>query len=106
MKWIIPLSLLVLFELIADVLAKEWSLQRGYILVGGALLSYLIANSFWLFALKNGSGLARGSIIFSVASAFIAIILGLLFFKENITRTQIAGMALGLISIALILWND
>ena len=106
MKWILPIAMLIFFEFIADILAKEWSLQRGYMLAGGALLSYLIANSFWLFALKNGSGLARGAVIFSVASGIMAVLLGVILFKEGVTKVQIVGMILGVISIGLIVWND
>ncbi|OHA17361.1 MAG: hypothetical protein A2830_01250 [Candidatus Taylorbacteria bacterium RIFCSPHIGHO2_01_FULL_44_110] len=106
MKWILPISLLIIFELIADILAKEWSLHKGYTLAGGALISYLIANSFWLFALKNGSGLARGAVIFSLASGIIAVVLGVVLFKEEVTKIQMTGMILGVISIGLIFWND
>ncbi len=106
MSWILPLSLLIAFELVADILAKQWSIHRGYALATGALLSYLIANSFWLFALKNGSGLARGAALFSVASAIIAILLGVLFYREELGKIQIIGLLLGLISIALLFWND
>ena len=106
MKWIVPISLLIFFELVADIFAKEWSVQSGYILATGALVSYVIANSFWLFALKNGSGLARGAVIFSVASAIVAIILGVFLFKENVTKVQMTGMILGLVAITLIFWND
>jgi len=109
MKWILPISFLVIFELVADVLAKEWTLHKGsagYIFAGCALVAYLIGNSFWLFALKDGSGLARGSVIFSVASGIAAIIIGLVFFKENVTRIEMIGLILGLISVTLILWNE
>jgi len=106
MKWIFPIFLLIFFEFIADILAKQWSIHRGFMLATGALLSYLVANSFWLFALKNGSGLARGAVIFSVASGIIAVGLGLLVYKEEVTRTQVIGLVLGLISIGLIFWND
>lgn len=106
MKWIFPLFLLIVFEFIADIFAKQWSLHRGYMLATGALLSYLIANSFWLFALKNGSGLARGAVLFSVASGVIAVGLGIFLYKEEITRTQLVGLILGLVSIGLLFWND
>lgn len=106
MKWILPLSLLVAFEFIADILAKEWSIKSGVILAAAALLAYLIANSFWLFALKNGSGLARGAVLFSIASGVIAVLLGLFLFKETVTRIQLIGLILGLISITLIFWNN
>ncbi len=106
MKWILPITLLIVFEFLADLLAKQWSLDRRVALAIGALLSYLVANSFWLFALKNGSGLARGAVIFSVASAIVAVALGTLFYKEEVSKIQILGIILGLASVTLLFWND
>ncbi|MEK7209130.1 MAG: EamA family transporter [Patescibacteria group bacterium] len=106
MFWIIPLAVLVLFELIADVLAKEWSL-RNYplILATAALLGYLIANTSWLIALRYGSGLARGAIVFSVASAILATGVGLLVYKEQLSFIQIIGAMLGIVALILIFWE-
>jgi drug/metabolite transporter (DMT)-like permease len=106
MQWLLPLGLLIAFEFIADIFAKEWSLRRSIFLAVGALASYMIANTFWLFALKNGSGLARGAVLFSVGSGVVALLLGILFYKEELTRLQIIGLILGLISLACIFWND
>ncbi|QQR82210.1 hypothetical protein IPJ70_02925 [Candidatus Campbellbacteria bacterium] len=105
MKWLIPISILVLFELIADVLAKNWSLRGGWLLAGGALIAYFLANTFWLFALQNGAGLARGAVIFSVASAILAVALGLFVYHEPLTYYEIAGVLLGLLAITLIFWK-
>lgn len=104
-QWLIPLSILILFELIADILAKNWSLNGGWIMATTALGAYLLANTFWLFALRNGSGLGRGAIIFSIMSAIIAIILGLFLYQEKATINQIIGMILGLISLVFIFWE-
>ena len=103
--WLLPLGLLIVFELVADVLAKEWSLHGQAIRWIGAIAAYVVANTFWLFALRQGSGLARGAIIFSVASAIIAVSLGLFLYKENITRLQIIGVLVGIISLVLIFWE-
>lgn len=105
MKWILPLSLLIIFECIADIFAKNWSLKGGWLLVFLALLSYVIANTFWLFALKNGSGLGKGAIIFSIATAVVAIIIGVLFYKEDVSRLQMVGIFLGLLSLVFIFWE-
>ena len=103
MTWVFPLALLVTFECVADVLAKQWSLDHEQThLAVGALLAYLVANTFWLFALKNGSGLTRGAILFSVASALVATFIGLVFYKESLSRTQFVGLGFGLVSIILI----
>src|SRR3989338_7767031 len=106
MIWIIPLSVLIVFELIADIFAKEWSLgKRSVSYAVLALLSYMLANTSWLIALKNGSGLARGAILFSVASAILASGIGLIFYKEHLSAIQIAGVLIGIVSIFLIFWE-
>ncbi|MGV8087149.1 MAG: EamA family transporter [Candidatus Woesearchaeota archaeon] len=102
-NWVFPLALLIVFELIADIFAKEWSLKQHTIWLAAASLgAYLIANTFWLFALKNGSGLAKGAMIFSISSAAIAIILGYFIYKESLTTMQLTGLGFGVISLVLL----
>jgi len=105
MQWLLPLGLLIFFELIADILAKNWSLRGGWTLALGALTAFLVANTFWLFALKNGSGLAKGAMIFSIVSAVLAICLGVLFYKETLGRVQLVGLSLGLFALACMFWE-
>ncbi len=104
--WIIPLAILIFFEGIADIFAKEWSLgNRSIYYAVWALLAYLLANTSWLIALKYGSGIARGAIIFSLASAVLATVIGLVFYKEQLTTLQLAGVGLGIVSLVLIFWE-
>jgi drug/metabolite transporter (DMT)-like permease len=106
MHWLIPLGILVFFELIADIFAKEWSLgNKSFLYAVLALFAYMLANSSWLFALKYGSGLARGAIIFSVASAVLASLIGVLYYKETLSTVQAFGVVLGITSIVLIFWE-
>lgn len=106
MHWLIPLFILVFFEFIADILAKEWSV-RGFplVLAVGSLLAYMLANTSWLYALKYGSGLARGAVVFSIASAVLATFIGLVMYHEEVTKIQVFGIVLGLIAIAFIFWE-
>ena len=104
-QWLLPLLVLILFELIADVLAKNWSLNGGWFLAIASLTAYLLANTFWLFALKNGSGLGRGAIIFSLVSAIIAILLGVFLYHEKVSTIQMVGITFGLVSLVLIFWE-
>ena len=104
--WLFLLGLVIIFEIAADILSKEWSLNpRFYFLIGG-ISFYLLANIAWLFSLRYGSGLARGVSIFSVACAVLAIVIGVVFYKEEISRLQLVGMVLGVFSLILIFWND
>ncbi|KKS04386.1 MAG: hypothetical protein UU82_C0024G0002 [Candidatus Nomurabacteria bacterium GW2011_GWC2_41_8] len=105
MFWVIPLIFLILFEIVADIFAKEYSLRDNWYFWGGALLAYVLANMFWLWAIKSGSGLARGAIIFSVSSAVLAIIIGLYFYGEQTNKFQFMGMILGVLALILIFWE-
>ena len=104
--WLIPLFLLIIFEGIADIFSKEWSLngRLGYWLA--AIVAYVTANIFWLAAMRGGSGLARGAALFSVASAVLAVGIGAIVFKENISTYEFAGVVLGILAIVLILWPE
>ncbi len=105
MLWIVPISFLILFELVADIIAKEYSLKGGWVLWTGAILGYILANIFWLSAMKEGVELARGAVIFSVSSAIIAVLIGIFIFHEETSRLQIVGFALGVVSLLLIFWE-
>lgn len=104
--WVPFLLLLIVFEIVADIFAKEWSLKGKFIFWFLAILSYVIANSFWLIAIRKGSGLARGAIIFSIGSAILAIIIGVVFYKEQTSKLQIAGLLTGLAAIVMLSWAE
>ncbi len=103
--WILFLALLILFEAAADILAKEWSLRGHALRWLGAIGAYVLANTFWLFSLRSGAQLSRGAIIFSVVSAMLAVVIGIIFYKEQATRLQVAGMFIGIVAITFILWE-
>jgi multidrug transporter EmrE-like cation transporter len=105
MIWIAPLLGLIGFEVIADIFAKEYSLKGG-LLWFGAIMSYVIANSFWLYSLKHGAGLARGATIFSVSTAVLATIIGVYFYHEELKTFQIIGIAFGMVALILIFWKQ
>ncbi len=95
MLWILPITLLIAFEVIADIFAKQWSLGSKHLWIF-ALAAYLIGNVFWL---------SRGAVIFSLSTEILAIGIGLLFYHETVNRVQMLGMFLGLVSLFLILWE-
>lgn len=105
MGWVFPLLMLIVFEGVADILSKEWAVRGKFTWWLLAIGGYVVANTFWLFAIRNGSGLTRGAIIFSVGSAILAVAIGLLLYREEISRMQALGVVLGLVAVALISWN-
>ena len=104
-NWILPISLLILFEIIADIFSKEYSLKGGWLFWCLGILGYVVANIFWLSAIKNGSGLARGATIFAVGSGIVAATIGLYFYNESVSKVQFVGIIFGLVSLVLIFWE-
>lgn len=102
MAWLLPLIGLIAFELVADIFAKEYSLRRTLAFAAISLLCYVICNAFWLLSLRNGAGLARGAVLFSVASAILACVIGAGFYEETITTYQWIGIGIGLVAIGLL----
>lgn len=105
MNWLILISFVIVLEVFADILAKEYALKGNWYFWLGSLMFYLIATIFWLSSMKNGSGLARGVIIFSVGTTIAAIIAGIIFYSETTNKIQFTGMILGALSLILILWE-
>ncbi len=103
MNWLRGVSLLILFECIADILAKEYSIRGTWPYWVAAIGGYIIANIFWLWGIKDGSGLARGAVIFSVGSEILAIALGIFLYKEKIDHYQILGIIFGFVSLTFFL---
>jgi drug/metabolite transporter (DMT)-like permease len=92
----------MIFELIANFFAGLYgSLQILWVFIL-ALSLYGLANFFWLHALKNGSGLVRGSLYFTIISLTATVILGLAVYQEMINLTKFLGITFGLISLVLL----
>lgn len=105
MIWILPLVLLIAFEAIADTFAEEYALHGGWFWFA-AITCYVIGNTFWLYSIRHGSGLARGAAIFSVSTAVLATSIGFFAFHEKLHYLQTLGIVLGLVSLILIFWKQ
>ena len=93
---------LVAFEIVADVLARQFSINGklvfGVLSIGG----YVLASFAWLISLHSGGTLSRGSVIFSALNGVVAVVLGLFVFHEKASRYQLIGMALGIAAIVFL----
>lgn len=102
-KRVFPIVMLIVFEATADYFAtKRGNGGQKLTIALLALFFYLVCNTFWLFALKNGVWLGKGNIIFAVWSSILAIALWVLVFHEHYSPIQIAGLGLGIISLLLV----
>lgn len=101
-KWLYFLLLLVVFELIADILAKQFALSGELIFAVLSILGFIAANTAWLISLRTGAELGKGAVLFAVLSAIGAVLIGLLIYKEKANPYQLTGLALGVAAIALL----
>ena len=92
---------LLLCELTADFLGKQWTIHKKSFLFAASLSFYVIGNAFWLFAILNGVGLARGAILFGVGQEIAAVLMGIIYFKEKLNNKQKIGMTLGFFTIII-----
>jgi len=102
--WQIFLFGLIIFEIIADIFVKYYSLSNKWYLAAMGLLCYVIANMSWIYSMKLNSSLAVGANIFAISTGIIALIIGVVFFQEMVTTKQLIGMFLGAVSLILILF--
>lgn len=101
-KWFSFLLLLVAFELIADVLAKQFALSGRLTFAVLSVAGFIAANVAWIASLRTGAQLGKGAVIFSVLSATGAVLIGLLVYHERVSRYQLVGLALGIAAIAFL----
>ena len=101
-KWLFFLFVLVLFELVADILAKQFAITGKYSFALLSITGFIAANVAWLISLRTGAELGKGAVLFSVLSAIGAVLVATLFYHEKVTLPQIVGLVLGIVAIAFL----
>lgn len=101
-KWLLFLLLLVAFELIADILAKQFALSGQPVFAVLAILGFIAANTAWLSSLRTGAELGKGAVLFAVLSSIGAVLIGLFVYKEKTNPNQLIGLALGIAAVAFL----
>jgi len=95
------IALAVGLEVAADVLFKKWALEnKNYLLIVG-LVIYMIGTTFWAYSLRYGH-LSKAISIFAVLNLIILVLVGVLFFKEDLSMINKIGVILGIVSVILI----
>ncbi len=100
--WIPFMIWLLLFEIIADIGAKQFELTTSRYRYAGALACYMWGNALRLFAMHHGVWLGRGTIIFGVVSTIITLLIAYGWYKEPISMVNIIGIVLCLVGLILL----
>jgi len=106
MKWIIPFSLLMVFETLGNYFSGLFGSLQNFLLIPFVLAIYAIANYFWLLALKDGSGLSRGTIYFGVCVVILTALIGFAFYEEGFNFLKLIGIGTGIMSLFLLSGED
>lgn len=88
-------------EILADIFFKQWAdLNRTWLLILGLAL-YSAGTVFWAFSLRQET-LSRAISIFTLTNLIIITLVGVYFFKEDLSLLNKVGILLGIASIVLI----
>lgn len=101
-KWLYYLLLLVAFELTADILAKQFSLNGKLLFAFLSILGFVAANIAWLVSLRTGAELSKGAVLFAVLSGIGAVLIGVFVYHEKTSAYQVVGLVLGIAAITFL----
>lgn len=91
----------VAFEVCADILFKEWSMNnKGKLLIFGVGL-YFVSTLAWAYSLKLDY-LAKAVSIFTILNLIAVLLVGVLYFGEHLSVINKIGIILGVISVIFI----
>ena len=91
----------VMFEVVADILFKKWSMGNKNILLAIGLTIYIVGTIFWAVSLKY-EYLSKAIAVFTILNLIILVLAGIILFKENLSLVNKIGIILGILSIILI----
>jgi spermidine export protein MdtJ len=95
------IALAVAFEVAGDIFFKKWSLEGRNILLALGLFVYFIGTVFWAVSLKY-EYLSKAISVFMVLNILIVVLVGVIYFKENLSLVNKIGIGLAVLSIILI----
>ena len=91
----------VIFEVIADILFKYWTINTKNLFLTGGVILYSIGTVIWAYSLKY-EYLSKAITIFTIVNLIAIVLVGLLVFKEDILMINKIGLILGIVSVILI----
>jgi multidrug transporter EmrE-like cation transporter len=91
----------VILEVIGDVLFKKYALDSKKTLMIIGLIFYFLGSLLWAISLKYET-LSKAGTIFMLANIILIVLVGTLYFNEELSFANKVGIALGALSIILI----
>ena len=95
------IAVAVALEIFGDFLFKKWSIGSESNLLYVGLATYFAGSIFWAISLKY-EYLSRAISTFTILNLVIVSMVGIMYFKEDLSLINKVGMALGVLSIILV----
>ena len=95
------IGLAVALEILGDIFFKKWSLENQNSLLVVGMIIYIIGTVFWAISLKY-EYLSKAISVFTVLNLVVLTLVGVLYFKEDISLVNKAGIAFGILSVILV----
>lgn len=99
--FLLLIFLAVAFEAAADIFFKKWSMESRTALMVIGMVLYAIGTFIWAYSLKY-EFLSKAISVFTIVNLIVIILVGVFFFKEELTTLNIIGIALGVVSVGLL----
>ncbi len=91
----------VILEVVGDIFFKKWAVEHNALFLYTGLAIYFIGSFFWALSLRF-EYLSKAVSIFTVLNLVIAVLAGVLIFKEDLSVVNKVGIGLGILSVILI----
>lgn len=101
MYFLLLISGAVAFEVIADALFRSWSLDGKSAFFWIGIGFYTVGTFIWAYSLKFDL-LSKAISVFTITNLIAVVLVGLLYFKENLSMPNKIGIVLGVLSVILL----
>jgi len=88
-------------EAFGDVILKKWALDGKNIVFAFGLLVYFASTVIWAYSLKY-EFLSKAISVVTILNLIIVVLVGVLYFNEQLTLLNKLGILLGIVSVILI----
>ncbi len=99
--FLILIILAATLEAAGDIILKKWAIDSKQIVFVLGIVVYFFATLLWAFSLKY-EFLSKAISIITVLNLVIVVLVGVLYFKEDLSFINKIGIILGIISVILI----
>lgn len=99
--FLILISFAALTEAIGDIILKQWTINGKNLTFILGFIVYICSTFIWALSLRH-EYLSKAISVITVLNLIIVVLVGILYFKEDLTMINKVGIVLGVISVILI----